>query len=818
MRSLPSLVVTWVICLLSAQMVSAAPAPQVTVVNMIPASFGNETNQDSEPNLAVNPNNPMQIAGSAFTSGAGICPSDLAPIYVSSDEGASWELNCIVPSDASGMTSDITVRFAKEGDNLYAGILRRPGSLRLNILSTSDFMGASTMTVLEDRNQIDQPYIQATTVGGNDQVFVGVNDFAAGSKTATVEQSLDAAIPAPSFTSVRVEARATSGQDGPPIRPTIHPDGTVYAMFYGWRNFSGGNAISDVTVVRDDNSGAGPTPFTDLTDPGDGLNGRRVVTDITVPWANFVQNDFCQERFVGSNLSIATDPNNSDIVYIAWAERVGSDDYTLRVRRSNDRGQTWSGDLRTITNATNPALAINEDGLVGFLYQECVTTEPGQLRNARWVTHLEFTEDQFSTTEDLILANVPADNPSPTFIPYIGDYVHLMTIGRDFYGIFSANNTPDLANFPNGVTYQRDADFTTKVLFNPEGKKVVPSIDPFFVKVSPPRKKETVYKYAAKLVCGIQDDPADMRLARGFYATTINIHNPNEKKVKFKKSLSLTYPPPKQRPGKVIPIAEDRLGPDQALAVDCIDIRQRLFPSGFPRPYIEGFVTLVAQKSLDVTAVYTSRALDQRVCCEPQGKCGGKRKVCHGHNKCGVKDHSCCQDKKHDCPSCCYTLEGNHSSIDVEQIAERIIKRIPPDDKKPDLPDLVPTEAFDPPPLDNPLHLPQRFCLLPDDGLLPAEDIRVIVRNQGDGAADQSITEVKFSNPIQGPVATSSQITDPLASGAEVALDFTLPDGCYIGGGQSCKFEIRVNAGAPGIKETTEANNTTSGSCPGVVP
>src|SRR5207245_1746947 len=79
-----------------------------------------ETNQDSEPNIAVNPANPAQIAGSAFTPSQGFCRTNLAPIFVSSDGGDTWALNCIVPSDSSGMTSDITVRFAET--NLYAGI------------------------------------------------------------------------------------------------------------------------------------------------------------------------------------------------------------------------------------------------------------------------------------------------------------------------------------------------------------------------------------------------------------------------------------------------------------------------------------------------------------------------------------------------------------------------------------------------------------------------------------------------------------------------------------------------------------------------
>ena len=467
-------------------------AQTIRVVNMIPQNRSGERSEDSEPNLAVNPQDVNQIAGSAFTPSLGFCAPNTAPIFVSADGGNTWLLNCIVPSNAAGTgTDDITLRFGSSGNRLYAGILRRPGDMRLNILRTNNFLAPDLMTVLVDR-QADQPYVQAITIDGNDRVYVGNNDFnAALQRTATIDQSLngEAVIPAggplpPNFVALRLESRATLGQDWPPIRPSIARDGTVYAAFYGRRvGFK-----SDVVVVRDDRGGTGPAPFTDLRDPvapaGDGEIGRRVITGRNVPFEDFSHDNFGHERLVASNLSIAVDPNASSIVYVAWADRVGTEVYTLHVRRSTDRGANWTtGDLRTITNATNPALAINSAGKVGFLFQKLEVTGGTQ----RWVTHLERTTNAFATVVDLILADTPAAMPPNPSGPYLGDYIHLMTIDRDFFGIFSANNTPDRANFPHGVTYQRNANFQTRTLLDTDNVTPVDvSIDPFFFNVLEP--------------------------------------------------------------------------------------------------------------------------------------------------------------------------------------------------------------------------------------------------------------------------------------------------------------------------------------------
>ena len=484
-------------------MVGNSLRAQVRVVNMIPNSRSGETSQDSEPNLAVNPVNPMQIVGSAFTPDPFAGPN--APIYISNNGGNTWALNSIVPGNSSLTgTGDITVRFGGTSNILYAGTLRGGSGLQLNILRTANFTAPTLMDLLVNRGSVDQPYIQAATVlggagTGNDRVYTGNNDFAVptagGRKTASIDQHLNVASvpPAPpsGFTINRIEARGTgtANQDGPPIRPAIHPNGTIYGIYYHWSTFNGSAANADVVVVRDNNWGTGTSPFTALTDtPGDGLVGRRVVTGITVPWNNSNQAAFGQERFVGSNITIAVDPTDSARIYIAWADRVGATDYTLHVRRSPDGGSTWTADLLTITNATNPALAINTHGQVGFIYQQLTGTGAAQ----RWETHLRRSSTG-AVWSDLILARPLANTPTAQFGPYIGDYVHLMAVGKDYYGIFSANNTPDMANFPNGVTYQRNANFTTNTLLNLSNNPVANSIDPFFFSVNELASENDLY-------------------------------------------------------------------------------------------------------------------------------------------------------------------------------------------------------------------------------------------------------------------------------------------------------------------------------------
>jgi hypothetical protein len=341
------------------------------------------------------------------------------------------------------------------------------------------------MKVLVDRRGkgVDQPYIAAATFAAGagkkkDRVYVGDNDFNADKgRTATIDQTLNGADAKPAFTTTRIESRPPSSQDGPPIRPAIHSDGTVYGVFHSWRSFnnSSGEGTADVVVVRDDKGGASPNPFTDLIDPSDHKSGIRVVRG-----AKFNFNGVLGLQRTGGDVGIAIDPKNSDIVYVAYNDDQPDGSYALHILRSTDRGQTWSPELKRVNNALNPAMAINTDGKLGLLYQQLAGAGASQ----QWVTKFETTTNGTSWSA-LTLAQVPANRPPKQFDPYLGDYEHLMAVGKDFYGIFSANNTPKKTNFPNDVVYQRNVNWETNTLLDIDNITPVGiSIDPFFFRVA----------------------------------------------------------------------------------------------------------------------------------------------------------------------------------------------------------------------------------------------------------------------------------------------------------------------------------------------
>ena len=116
------------------------------------------------------------------------------------------------------------------------------------------------------------------------------------------------------------------------------------------------------------------------------------------------------------------------------------------------------------------------------------------------------------------------------------------------------------------------------------------------------------FQYAAKFVCGFNGVDR-LRVAPGLYTTAINIFNPSNRTISFRKKIALTYPPKEQRPGRVSDPVSHLLPPHRALAVDCEEIPREFF-GAVGTPYTKGFLVVESNGSLDVTAVYTSGGRD----------------------------------------------------------------------------------------------------------------------------------------------------------------------------------------------------------------
>src|SRR6266566_1427424 len=138
-----------------------AAATQVKLVDLIPASLSGETNQDSEPFLAVQTANPQVMVASAFTPNP-VSSNSNAPIYVSEDGGNSWILNAITP--VPRMTCDITHAMPTGEDHprgdLHAGTLACAASITLDESESNDVSSGAVMNVQSTRSNVDQPFVR----------------------------------------------------------------------------------------------------------------------------------------------------------------------------------------------------------------------------------------------------------------------------------------------------------------------------------------------------------------------------------------------------------------------------------------------------------------------------------------------------------------------------------------------------------------------------------------------------------------------------------------------------------------------------------
>lgn len=118
--------------------------------------------------------------------------------------------------------------------------------------------------------------------------------------------------------------------------------------------------------------------------------------------------------------------------------------------------------------------------------------------------------------------------------------------------------------------------------------------------------KEGTSTYAAKFICGVQQDRDITHMPdaqAGRYSTKINVHNNTGMVITFRKKvirLRGGEVPINPSPNKPL----EKLAEDQALEVVCHDIYKLLgtpLPPGQIPPYIEGFVIIEVYYQIEVT-------------------------------------------------------------------------------------------------------------------------------------------------------------------------------------------------------------------------
>jgi hypothetical protein len=439
----------------------------IRIIDVIPGGDSGETEQNSEPSIAVNPLDTSQIIAGSFGFSTFF--------YLTLDGGTTWSHY----DDLS--TQDKSLAWKTDGSGLLAETMTLSGELATYSGSvTGDFGSPINTFASTGSDELDQPWIRT---GPSDHVYVAynnLNNYPAGN-TASVNVSTDGGA---TYTPTVIDRiGATAGQDAPAVRLDVNGSRS-YAIFTRWNTVveddaNGSRYGSEVVVVRSDDGGA--DGFTAL---GTGGNGT-VVANTTSVFADTSNTPLTlgRERIAGGDSAIAIDPNDVNHVVVAYLDAPGANGsgvMQLVVAESTDGGLNWTTKYTTdsATRSAQPGLAILDDGTIGLLYDNY---DPATNKLSQ---HFLKTSDDFATTSDTVLATENNGAAPFNFNPYLGDFFDLHAIGNTFYGTFSASNHDDGTN-ANFLNLSLDRDFTgtpgtaSFQLTDSVGGAVSFSIDPF---------------------------------------------------------------------------------------------------------------------------------------------------------------------------------------------------------------------------------------------------------------------------------------------------------------------------------------------------
>jgi hypothetical protein len=284
---------------------------------------------------------------------------------------------------------------------------------------------------------------------------------------------------------------------------------------------------------------------------------------------------------------------SKDLVYAVWADLSGEPGCTsglgpgsnvastcksrIWFARSTDGGATWSAPLKINdqpgkNDQFHSRLCVDEtDGRLVVVYNDTVD-DPRRLKTDIWMLHSEDDGVTWSSPAKVTSAQTDETVSGALWFGY-GDYLGL----SGYAGTYFPSWTDRRSGGPEEI-------WTAAIVL---------------------RKPVAPFQYAVKFVCG---KPDGGELAPGLYFTAINVHNPNEHAVLFRKKVAVAGR--RERPGPVSKFFDAKLGPDEALEIDCPDIRSH---AQVHQEFLKGFVVIESDSELDIVAVYTAAGEDGQV-------------------------------------------------------------------------------------------------------------------------------------------------------------------------------------------------------------
>jgi hypothetical protein len=417
----------------------------------------------TETSIAVDPGNPASIVISAFSGSWGA----EAPLWTSSDAGATWAKSFSIPSpspgsEAAGCPCDQTVDFGNGALSLFGAFLgANTGQRSIWTGASSDpsssaaweWPVAGGATERTNRSVFsDQPWLIAAHHGA-DFLYVAYTDYGAAvpaNHVAVAQQSTP-----PSFGAGYDAVVSTSAGTGEiasaAIRIAADPStDDVYAAWQDDVSLDQRTCARNISFRLSRTRDHGKT--WSLNGRATGLLVARHQSDegrpddpnqAPTPCRDHVEKFGTVNALLGGSIALAVDPSRGD-VYFAYHNRDSrTGNNRLQVTRlSPDRttgmrivsSRLVSGN----TQAALPALAVADNGTVGLLYDTFDGFVSGY---PQFTVHMAQSIDHGgSWTDSAILTFLsPTRDNAWQRQRVLGDYQQLKAVGNTFYGAFPAN-------------------------------------------------------------------------------------------------------------------------------------------------------------------------------------------------------------------------------------------------------------------------------------------------------------------------------------------------------------------------------------------